>query len=66
MNPTSGKNLGWYTPKAFAGIADMTHEWPLARDLGMNPDSWQDMKEVLLLKADKRYHPSTRYGYARG
>lgn len=38
----------------------------LARDLGKNPDSWNDMKEVLPLKADKRYYPSTRYGYARG
>ncbi|UZD66204.1 membrane-bound lytic murein transglycosylase MltF [Marinobacter sp. AN1] len=38
----------------------------LARDLGKNPDSWQDMEQVLPLKADKRYYPSTRYGYARG
>lgn len=38
----------------------------LARDLGKNPDSWKDMREVLPLKADKRYYPSTRYGYARG
>ena len=38
----------------------------LARELGKNPDSWSDMREVLPLKADKRYYPSTRYGYARG
>lgn len=38
----------------------------LARSLKKNPDSWQDMTEVLPLKADKRYYPSTRYGYARG
>ncbi|WP_075879774.1 membrane-bound lytic murein transglycosylase MltF [Vreelandella massiliensis] len=38
----------------------------LARELGKNPDSWDDMKEVLPLKADKRYYPQTRYGYARG
>lgn len=38
----------------------------LARDLGKNPDSWADMREVLPLKADERYYPSTRYGYARG
>lgn len=38
----------------------------LARDLDKNPDSWKDMTEVLPLKADKRYYPSTRYGYARG
>lgn len=38
----------------------------LARDLERNPDSWQEMREVLPLKADKRYYPSTRHGYARG
>jgi membrane-bound lytic murein transglycosylase F len=38
----------------------------LARELGKDPDSWADMEEVLPLKADKRYYPQTRYGYARG
>ena len=38
----------------------------LARELGKNPNSWEDMKDVLPLKADKRYYPQTRYGYARG
>ncbi|UYG08339.1 membrane-bound lytic murein transglycosylase MltF [Halomonas sp. M4R1S46] len=38
----------------------------LARELGKDPDSWADMKEVLPLKADRRYYPRTRYGYARG
>ncbi|MFI9652088.1 membrane-bound lytic murein transglycosylase MltF [Guyparkeria halopsychrophila] len=38
----------------------------LARDLGLDPDSWVDMREVLPLKADKRYYPQTKYGYARG
>ncbi|MCW4152440.1 MULTISPECIES: membrane-bound lytic murein transglycosylase MltF [Halomonadaceae] len=38
----------------------------LARELGKDPNSWEDMKEVLPLKADKRYYPQTRYGYARG
>lgn len=38
----------------------------LARTLGKNPDSWQDMMEVLPLKADKQYYPGTRYGYAPG
>ena len=38
----------------------------LARELGRNPDSWAEMREVLPLKADKRYYPQTRYGYARG
>lgn len=38
----------------------------LARELGKNPDSWTDMREVLPLLADKRYYPQLRYGYARG
>ncbi|SFR61750.1 membrane-bound lytic murein transglycosylase F [Marinobacter daqiaonensis] len=38
----------------------------LARKLGKNPDSWAEMRTVLPLKADKRYYPNTRYGYARG
>lgn len=38
----------------------------LARDLGKDPDSWADMREVLPLLADKRYYPQLRHGYARG
>ncbi|OAZ89997.1 membrane-bound lytic murein transglycosylase MltF [Halomonas sp. G11] len=38
----------------------------LARELGKDPNSWADMKEVLPLKADKRYYPQTQHGYARG
>jgi len=38
----------------------------LARQLGKNPDSWSDMREVLPLLADKRYYPDLRHGYARG
>lgn len=38
----------------------------LAQELGKNPDSWEDLETVLPLKADKRYYPQTRYGYARG
>ncbi len=38
----------------------------LARNLGKDPDSWDDMREVLPLLSDERYYPSLRYGYARG
>ncbi|MFT6430111.1 MAG: membrane-bound lytic murein transglycosylase F [Halopseudomonas sp.] len=38
----------------------------LALELGKNPDSWSDMREILPLLADKRYYPQLRYGYARG
>ncbi len=38
----------------------------LARDQNKSPNSWSHMREVLPLKADPRFYPSTRYGYARG
>ncbi|ABI56399.1 membrane-bound lytic murein transglycosylase MltF [Alkalilimnicola ehrlichii MLHE-1] len=38
----------------------------LARDLGRDPDDWQEMREVLPLLSDERYYPNLRYGYARG
>ncbi|MFN2350041.1 MAG: transglycosylase SLT domain-containing protein, partial [Thioalkalivibrio sp.] len=38
----------------------------LARDLGRNPDSWVEFREVLPLLAQPRYHRKLRYGYARG
>jgi len=57
MNLTQGSNIG---------RGHLLDARQLARELGKNPDSWDDMKKVLPLKADKRYYPSTRYGYARG
>jgi membrane-bound lytic murein transglycosylase F len=38
----------------------------LAERLGRNPDSWAELREVLPLLADERYHRELRYGYARG
>lgn len=37
-----------------------------AKNTGKDPDSWADLREVLPLKADKRYYPKMKYGYARG
>ena len=48
------------------GRAHVLDARKLARSLDRNPDSWSDMREVLPLKADKRYYPQTKYGYARG
>ena len=48
------------------GRAHVLDARKLARQLGRDPDSWSDMREVLPLKADKRYYPKTKYGYARG
>ncbi len=38
----------------------------LARELGKDPHSWADMREVLPLLADPQYYHDLRFGYARG
>lgn len=48
------------------GRAHVLDARQIARGLGKNPDDWADMREVLPLKADERYYPQTKHGYARG
>ena len=38
----------------------------LARQLGLDETSWQDLKTVLPLLRNKKYYAGTEYGYARG
>ena len=38
----------------------------LARQQGLNPHLWSDVKQVLPLLSDKRYYRDLKYGYARG
>jgi membrane-bound lytic murein transglycosylase F len=38
----------------------------LAKKLNKDPDRWSEMKEVLPLLSEKKYHTELRYGYARG
>jgi membrane-bound lytic murein transglycosylase F len=38
----------------------------LARKLGLDPDSWKDIKKVLPLLSRKKYYRSLKHGYARG
>lgn len=38
----------------------------LAREQGLNPHLWSDVKQVLPLLSDKRYYRDLKYGYARG
>jgi len=38
----------------------------LATKLGLNPNSWRDLKIVLPLLSQKRYYKTLKYGYARG
>ncbi|MEX1058182.1 MAG: membrane-bound lytic murein transglycosylase MltF [Natronospirillum sp.] len=48
------------------GLGHILDARRLAEERGLDPDSWDDVRTVLPLKADERYYPSTRYGYARG
>lgn len=38
----------------------------LAREQGLNPYLWGDVKQVLPLLTDKKYYSKLKYGYARG
>jgi membrane-bound lytic murein transglycosylase F len=38
----------------------------LARRMGKNPDSWQEIRELLPLKSNKKYYSKMKHGYARG
>jgi len=38
----------------------------LAREQGLNPYLWNDVKQVLPLLSDKRYYRKLKHGYARG
>ena len=38
----------------------------LAEDLGLNPDHWRELKQVLPKLSDPDYYEDLRYGYARG
>jgi membrane-bound lytic murein transglycosylase F len=47
----------------------MGHIWDarkLARQLGKNPDHWQELSEVLPLLTKKKYYKKLKHGYARG
>ncbi|MHA7835363.1 MAG: membrane-bound lytic murein transglycosylase MltF [Algiphilus sp.] len=48
------------------GRAHLLDARKLARQLGRNPDSWADMREVLPLLTEERYYQRLKYGYARG
>ncbi len=57
----------WYGLAAYnIGMGHLYDARNLARSLGKNPDSWEDMQEVLPLLANKKYYSRLRYGYARG
>ncbi len=48
------------------GRAHMHDAQLLARELGLSPHEWHDMKQVLPLLSQKKYYKNLKYGYARG
>ena len=48
------------------GMAHLRDAQKLAVQLGKDPQSWSDVRQVLPKLADKRYYSKLKYGYARG
>ena len=48
------------------GRGHMHDAQTLAREKGLSPHRWHDMKKILPLLAQKKYYKHLKYGYARG
>jgi len=57
----------WFALAAYnVGFAHLLDARKLARELGKNPGTWHDMRDVLPLLSQKKYYKKLKYGYARG
>ncbi|MBA1148239.1 membrane-bound lytic murein transglycosylase MltF [Ectothiorhodospiraceae bacterium WFHF3C12] len=57
----------WLALAAYnVGRAHMHDAQTLAREQGLSPHLWRDIKQVLPLLSEKRYYQDLKYGYARG
>ncbi|MGM0564754.1 MAG: membrane-bound lytic murein transglycosylase MltF [Pseudomonadota bacterium] len=57
----------WFALAAYnVGFGHMEDARVLAQEMGKDPDSWLDVKEVLPLLSKPKYYRQTRFGYARG
>ncbi len=57
----------WFALAAYnVGYAHLLDARKLAKDEGLNPDRWLDVKKMLPRLAQKQWYSKTRYGYARG
>ncbi len=57
----------WIALAAYnVGMGHIYDARALARRLDHDPDTWQGLKQVLPLLAQKRYYKDLKYGYARG
>lgn len=57
----------WFALAAYnIGIAHLGDARRLARQEGLDPNKWLDVKSMLPRLAQKQWYSKTRYGYARG
>lgn len=62
-----GRDRTWIALAAYnVGYGHVTDAQELARNLGLNPYHWRDLKQALPLLADPTYYTRLKYGYARG
>jgi len=48
------------------GMGHLLDARTLTRELGLDPDKWQDFKGVLPLLEQKKYYKNLKYGFSRG
>ncbi|MDD2388543.1 MAG: membrane-bound lytic murein transglycosylase MltF [Desulfobacterales bacterium] len=48
------------------GLGHIQDAQSLAQEIGLDPDSWSSLKQVLPLLRHRKYYKQTRYGYCRG
>jgi len=63
----TGDDRWWYALAAYnVGLGHLKDARYLAEDLGLDPNSWLDLKGVLPLLSQKQYYKDLQYGRARG
>jgi len=66
-NEVKGENRLKFALAAYnIGLGHIRDAQALAREIGLNPNVWRDLKIVLPLLSQKKYYRGLQYGYARG
>lgn len=61
------KERVWFALAAYnMGIGHLWDARELATKLNKNPDSWQDIRQILPLLSEEEYYSELKYGFARG
>jgi membrane-bound lytic murein transglycosylase F len=63
----TGDDRWWFALAAYnVGLGHLKDARYLAEDLGLDPNSWLDLRGVLPLLSQKKYYQDLKYGRARG